>query len=243
MVSKAWLIFGIKKMVTLAFTSFLALFGVYLLNIFSAARHNVFWKLNITPSVNIDVYGAMVPALIGFCAVALHIIYFKASARKFMTGLLLSISVAFVFSLPTPRGIVVSILPFAFTVSLIAALVSFLKHQPLISKNSLGSEGAKITWRSYVAAMFAALAYGPLPVFVVDLVWIPFYTFHLGGSLYIGGAGLNDGILLSCLYVPFFLTFWASLFCLFIQLKHLLQDLIVQNRAISGCRANYENHS
>lgn len=161
-------------------TAFVGFFGDYF-NV-----NPLYVTVGLSASLGIDVFGALVPIIIGLVCMVL---FFRSAIfpiKKLAVASLVSVVLGFLFCRVTDDG--VAGYPFLFTlvVSTLAVAVNAVP-KPFIDLR-----------KKFIASLMLTLACVPLSLFAVDL----FYSSHFS-DVVIGGNGLSDGLLISILYAPF----------------------------------------
>ncbi|MGD6850972.1 MAG: hypothetical protein ACQCN6_02795 [Candidatus Bathyarchaeia archaeon] len=140
-------------------------------------------------SLGIDVFGAVVPLIVAFVAAGLFIKSVNAPIKKLSLAVLASVFLAFLLFHLTDEGIAGSPLLFALAISTVSGAVTVFPKPHIGLRNN------------FAASLMLALVCVPLSVFLVDLYYSRYFA-----CAAIGGSGLNDGMLLSTLYVPLAVT-------------------------------------
>ncbi|MCL4429767.1 MAG: hypothetical protein M1540_04775 [Candidatus Bathyarchaeota archaeon] len=142
----------------------------------------------ITGSLGIDVFGAIVPVIVGLiCAVLLFGLRFPP--KKFGVALAASIVLAFLLSRLTDEGLVGYPLLFAIATAIVMVALNYYSN-PFATPQ-----------KKFLPSLLLALICVPLSLIVVDLAYSTVFP-----NSVLGGNGLTDGILISTLYAPFVLT-------------------------------------
>lgn len=210
------LVFYMRKnlrVATLVVVLFLSVLGFRLFDLFVnsvLSVYNIHWKINITPEINIDFYGAIVPFVVSVCCILCIVYLSKFSFKRYFRYFLLAIVLALIFFRPSGNAISGPYILFTLLISFLAVFISFYKARLSEFLKSRDLTKLDFSRRNHVAAILVATSYACLSVSIVDLVYTPFTTWT-----YIGAMGLMDGIFLSGLLSPLAVTF-ASLFLRFI---------------------------
>lgn len=159
--------------------------GVFM-DYFEVNPFNVMVKLST--SLGIDVFGAVIPIVVGLIAAALFI-KFKFPIKKLAIAIVSSVLLAFLICQVTADGVVGYSLLFAIVASAVVAAVNVFP-KPFVDLK-----------KNFVASLMLTLVCVPLSLTMVDL----FYSSYFANAV-IGGKGLSDGVLISTLYVPISVT-------------------------------------
>jgi hypothetical protein len=171
----------------------------FLLAVYSLfAQPQALWTFEVTNKVRMDVYGGFLPVMIGIILVILYLGHFRFSRMKLLASFIVSTSLTFIFFSSSERGMRGYPVLFVLVVGSAVWAFSFCKN-PL--------ETIK---KKYLAAMLTATGCFPLSTLVFDLFWLPQYTSPFYVFTTIGGGGLVDGILLSTVLVPLWITFLTA---------------------------------
>ena len=142
----------------------------------------------ITDSLGIDVFGAIVPIIVGLiCAGLFFGLHF--SLKKFGVALAASVVLAFLLTRLTDEGLVGYPLLFAIATAVVMVALNYYSN-PFANPQ-----------KKFLPSLLLALICVPISLIVVDLAYSTFFP-----NSVLGGNGLTDGILISTLYAPFALT-------------------------------------
>ncbi|MCW4000938.1 MAG: hypothetical protein NWE93_11935 [Candidatus Bathyarchaeota archaeon] len=184
----------------------LAVLGIAAVGAFSDHfnAYPLYAPIALSQTVGIDLLGAVIPLCAALAAAAL---FFRQgfSAKRFASGLAVSVILAFLLCRPVEEG--VAGLPFLF-----ALLVSGVSAALSVYPKSFSA-----LRRRFLPALLLTLVYVPLSLLAVDLI----YSQAFSGSV-IGGNGLSDGLLTSTLYAPLCLAAVFSALAYFLQTAKLL---------------------
>jgi hypothetical protein len=215
---------AIRKKIILAFALlFLAFFGFRLFGTFYnsvVTPHNIKWKISITPQTQIDFFGAVVPTAISLFFIFCLVYFRKFSIKYYLRNFLLPVVFALLVSRPTPSAIVISYQALALLVGLIVVFVAFYDKGAVKFLRLRDIHALNFSKGNYVNALLIAYSYASLSTLIVDLiVALIFLPFKI--SMYIGGMGLKDGIMLSGLFTPLSVTLTTLLFMFVYEMRNL----------------------
>ncbi len=162
--------------------------------------------IRLSPSLGIDVLGAVVPIVLALTAMA-----FLKTAKKIIKtiiSLVACIAVAFLLCHSTDEGIAVQSLLFSLIASVIIAVVNVFS-KPFADLR-----------RKLVTSLMLTLISVPISLFAVDVYYSAYYPNSI-----IGGYGLSDGILMSTLYAP------LSVVVVFSVLTYIYQTVWLINKS------------
>jgi hypothetical protein len=164
-----------------------------------------------SPSLGIDVFGALLPLAVAFACGVLLVAY-KFAAKKLALPFLASGILAFLLCHPTEDGVAAAPLLFTLAASVIIAAVNVYPKPSVAFR------------QNFFVSLLLTMYCVPLALFLVDLAYVP----QFAGSV-IGGVGLSDGILIAALYAPLSVT------AAFSTLKYVSQmlSLLNKNRGVS----------
>lgn len=203
-------LFKFRKMIVLATASILlAYFGFRLFDLFYESVlsvYNVRWKISITETVQVDFFGAVLPAAFSFFFVFYLTRFRKFPIKYYLLNSPLPIAFALSVTRLTPSAIVIQYKILALMVSLLVVFVAFYDKGWIKYLKSRGSDKLKLGKRSYENALLISFSYASLSTLVVDLIFLP-----LAATSYIGAMGLIDGIMLSGLFTPLPMTLFTLL--------------------------------
>ena len=198
-----------------------------LLTDFSTSKHDFFYPIQVYEKITIDVYGAVLPALLSVSFIVLYFAYFKGSFLKILGCFLFTFALYAIslgpaltdnrFGLQTVPGTL------ALFVSPVSIVIIFLNERALRSKALFKSISSGLA-RNYIVALLATFSVSSLSVLFMDLFFAPFLNQEpLSTTVYIGGGGLTDGVLFSGLFALVWTTFFVSVLALFIEIVRLSQ--------------------
>ena len=217
----------LARFILLLILIFVSLLSHVLLTGFTTFRHDFFYPIQVYEKITIDIYGAVLPALLSVSFIVLYFIYFKGSFLKIF-GCFLFAFALFANSI-TPalidNGFGLQTLPgtLAFFISLVSIVIIFFDERAFKAKALLSSISSGLA-RNYVVALLATFSASSLSVLFVDLIFAPFLNQEpLLTTVDIGGGGLTDGVLFSGLFALVWTTFFVSVLALFIEIIRLSQ--------------------
>lgn len=157
---------------------------------------NVRRSIDILPTVKIDFFGAIIPLILSFVMLAYLFKVQKFSRKKYFRYFLLAVVISIIFSRATSGAIVVYYQTIGLLISIISCVLGFYngKFQNLILEKTYFRP--EFTLLNYSKSMLFSYSLGSLACIMTDILWLPFTTF----SMYIGGMGLEDGIVLIGIY-------------------------------------------
>jgi len=203
-----------------------SLLSHFLLTGLSTLEHGFFYPIKVYERINIDVYGAVLPAVISVAFVILYFVYFKGSLLRIF-GCFLFAFALFANSLTpalTNNGFGLQTLPgtLAFFISPVSIVIIFFDERALKAKALFSSISSGLA--IHVVALLATFSVSSLSVLFVDLIFAPFLNQEpLLTTVDIGGGGLTDGVLFSGLFALVWTTFFVSVLALFIEIARLSQ--------------------
>jgi hypothetical protein len=168
---------------------------------FSTYKHDFVYPIQVYEKITIDVYGAVLPAVISISFIVLYFIYFKGSFLKIFGCFLFAFALfansftpAFSnggFGLQTMPGTL------ALFICPVSIVIIFFDEHAFRAKALFNSISSGLA-RNYVVALLATFSASSLSVLLVDLIFAPFLNQEpLLTTVDIGGGGLTDGILFS----------------------------------------------
>ena len=209
-----------------------ALLSHVLLTWFSTFKHDFFYPIQVYEKITIDVYGAVLPALISVSFVVLYFTYFKGSFLKIFGCFLFAFALfanSFTPAL-TNSGFGLQTMPgtLAFFICPVSIIIIFFDERALRAKTFFSSISSGLA-RNYAVALLATFSASSLSVLLVDLIFAPFLNQEsLLTTVDIGGGGLTDGVLFSGLFALVWTTFFVSVLALFIEIVRLSQRKVTR---------------
>lgn len=201
------------KMVTTLAGLFLNIVGFglfYLFQEFILTAYNLQWKLTVSPRVQFDLYGAVIPGVISVLTVLYLFRSQIFSVPHFIYCFLLSSCFAILIFRRQGNAIVGPYFLLVLSVSFLSVITVFSGGLPtMIGLQQL--EKFQFSKRSYVTSLLMTVGLAPLSALTVDLTYALFVP-----SIYIGARGLRDGIMLILLSTPLGVTF-ATLFVVLVH--------------------------
>ncbi len=175
-------------------------------------NHPLNATISLSPSLGIDIFGALLPVVLAIGAAVLFINWARFPIKKLAVTLAASMALAFVLCNLTDEGLAGPSLLFSLIASAVATAVNVIPKPFTELKEN------------FVSSLLLAFVCVPLSLFAVDL----FYASHFASSI-IGGNGLSDGVLLSTIYAP---LSTAAMFSVLAYLSQTFQ-LVGQYRNLS----------
>lgn len=218
---------------------FLALYGLRKFNVMAhdvLPTSNITCELAFTEKISIDFFGGILPTVISgvflFCLIVLKQIRLESYLQDFVILFLLSIP----FSYPTLGALEVNYIWVSFIASLFAVYRICYNGLLVYVKESIKNGKLRvlaIKWKDGISSLLIAFIYASLAVLSLDLIYIVLiYLFSSNITMYIGGKGIVDAIVLAPLTTPFFVVVFMLLQIL---IKNLLR-LFAKQRSNRGYR-------
>lgn len=172
-----------------------AFFGFRLFDLFYdsvLSVYNARWKLDVTQTVQIDFFGAVLPTVFSLLFVFYLAHFRKFSIKYYLIGILFPIAFALSVTRLTPTAIVSYYKVLALLVSFVVLFEAFYDKGVVKFLKLRDFDKLEFSKRNYVNALLLAFSYASLSTLIIDLIFLPFTT-----RAYIGAMGLSDGIMLS----------------------------------------------
>ena len=198
-----------------------------LLTGFSKSEHVFFYPIQVYEKITVDVYGAVLPALLSVSFIVLYFAYFKGSFLRILGCFLFAFALFAVFSTPvlTDNRFGLQTLPgtLALFICPVSIVIIFFDERAFRAKALFSSISCGLA-RNYVVALLATFSASSLSVLFVDLIFAPFLNQEpLLTTVDIGGGGLTDGVLFSGLFALVWTTFFVSVLAFSLEIAQLLQ--------------------
>ncbi len=149
------------------------------------AAHPLIAAIPLSPTLGIDVYGAIAPIILAVVSLALFAKVTKGSVKRFAAAFSVTLVLAYSLCHLTENGLAGYPLLFSIIASMVGAAVNvFPRPFADLKKNA-------------VSTILLTLVCVPFSLIAVDSLYSPYFE-----SSVIGGSGLSDGLLLSTLYAP-----------------------------------------
>jgi uncharacterized membrane protein len=172
---------------------------------------NVYQDIIALNGVKFDFFGAIIPLAISLFMILFLVRKYKFTVKKYLitVGLMMSL---LIFSKPTEDAIIIFYDIPIVIIGLISSILATYEGNFVKRINISVVTQFKFASKNYMKSILISYSMGSIIPFLIDLLWLPCYSF----SLIIGGAGLEDGIFLIGLNAVFisllFNLFMESLF-------------------------------
>lgn len=224
---------GLTKIAIISVAIILVIYGLRLFNDIAhnvLPKHNLTYEMAITELVSIDFLGGILPAIISIVFLFCLIAFKQIRLKSYIIDFILLLALSFPFSYPTLNALEVNYVWVSFIVSLFAVyrmhykgIISYVFES--IKKRKMLS--LKIKWLKALNSQLLAFSYASFVVLSLDLTFLVLiHIFSTDVTMYIGGSGLVDAIVLAPLTTPFFVV---SLTLLQLLIKNLLKLFSKQN--------------
>jgi len=168
------------------------------------------WEIKITSNLSVDLYGALIPAAFACFSLVLCLSLLKLPAKKYLFFLLFSIVLSMSVTQVVRDGIAstsVSIPVFLICAvdSLAVCLVVFGDYLPPKRSFQASAHDIHFRLRQFLSALLAASSCAALSAIFADYLigrYVSIYTNGNVSGVYIGGAGLADGIMQLLIVAP-----------------------------------------
>jgi hypothetical protein len=168
------------------------------------------WEIKISNTLSFDVYGALIPAAVACFCLVLCLTLLKLPAKKYVFFLLFSI----VFSMSVTQVVRDEIASTIVSIPvLLICAIDGLAVFLLVFSNSLAtrpslqlpSQDTRLRAKQFLSTLLAASSCAALSAIFADYMigrYVSIYTGVTVSGIYIGGAGLADGIMQLLILAP-----------------------------------------